>query len=105
MSINNNIDENNDNTLVDFLKCCVIVQSVGPLTECSSGAICGLVEVNAFGLNTVPLCSCPNTGPTCPLVWDQEDGRTITLGPKQYKVRQFILLTFSVGCVEAHIGP
>ncbi|KAF2351559.1 hypothetical protein FHG87_017684 [Trinorchestia longiramus] len=57
-------------------------------SECAGGAVCGLVEVNAFGVNTIPLCTCARAGPPCPLVWDQEDGRSVTVGPKQYKYCQ-----------------
>ncbi|XP_018026153.1 U-scoloptoxin(11)-Sm5a [Hyalella azteca] len=62
-----------------------IDESVEVPPDCARGAVCGLVEVNAFGVSSVPLCSCPRASAPCPLVWDQEDGRSVTVGPKQYK--------------------
>ena len=55
------------------------------LMTCKRSAVCGLVQANAWGINAEKFCDCPGRQP-CPLLWDPEDGRSVTHGSNQYKV-------------------
>lgn len=60
-------------------------QQENKLPVCAGNTICAYLQANARGINTQPLCSC--AGPSrCPLIWDNEDGHSITQGSDQYKV-------------------
>ena len=63
---------------------------------CRRSAVCGLVQANAWGVSSQPLCRCPG-GQECPLRWDSEDGHSVTHGSDQYKVRH-ITNGGSAGC-------
>ena len=53
---------------------------------CAGNTICAYLQANVRGINTQQLCTCPGSH-RCPLLWDSEDGRSITQGSDQYKVR------------------
>lgn len=57
------------------------------LMTCKRSAVCGLVQANAWGINAESFCDCPGRKP-CPLLWDPEDGRSVTHGSNQYKYCQ-----------------
>ncbi|XP_046441280.1 U-scoloptoxin(11)-Sm5a-like [Daphnia pulex] len=74
----NNVDGNEINDIFQPLP------EETKLPVCTGNTICAYLQANARGINTQPLCSC--SGPTrCPLVWDNEDGHSITQGSDQYK--------------------
>ncbi|KAF0290015.1 hypothetical protein FJT64_011732 [Amphibalanus amphitrite] len=54
------------------------------LMTCRRSAVCGLVQANAWGINAEKFCDCPGRQ-SCPLLWDPEDGRSVTHGSNQYK--------------------
>ena len=60
-------------------------QQESKLPVCAGNTICAYLQANARGINTQPMCSCPGLN-RCPLVWDSEDGHSITQGSDQYKV-------------------
>ncbi|XP_037077106.1 U-scoloptoxin(11)-Sm5a-like [Pollicipes pollicipes] len=70
-----------------------VTNEIGPypekrgLTTCRRSAVCGLVQANAWGINTEAFCNCMGREP-CPLHWDPEDGRSVTHGSNQYKYCQ-----------------
>lgn len=54
------------------------------LPVCTGNTICAYLQANARGINTQQLCTCPGSH-RCPLLWDSEDGHSITQGSDQYK--------------------
>lgn len=61
---------------------------------CAGNTICAYLQANARGINTQQLCTCPGAH-RCPLLWDSEDGHSITQGSDQYKVRLAVVLRVS----------
>ncbi|CAL8086691.1 unnamed protein product [Orchesella dallaii] len=60
-------------------------QHAKKLSICEADSICGVVQVNSRGLTAFPICSCPDPSDECPLVWDEEDGKSVNQGMMQYK--------------------
>lgn len=54
------------------------------LPVCAGNTICAYLQANSRGINTQPLCSC-QLPHRCPLVWDADDGHSVTQGSDQYK--------------------
>lgn len=70
------------------------VQEDFDLPPCRNGAACGYLQVNAFGVSSRQFCSCRGydggdrggvAAGSCGMVWDPEDGRSVTMGSQQFK--------------------
>ncbi|CAG0892823.1 unnamed protein product [Cyprideis torosa] len=51
---------------------------------CTKDTACAFLQANMFGVSHLQYCECPGSR-ACPLIWDSEDGRSITQGSDQYK--------------------
>lgn len=81
MARSTNMEENHINAITDVFH---LTPEKARLAECAGNTVCAYLQANTRGINIQEMCSCQG-GTRCPLVWDSDDGHSITQGSDQYK--------------------
>jgi len=83
MARSTNLEDNSINAINDIFHQ-TPEKATARLPECAGNTVCAYLQANNRGINTQEMCSCQ--GDTrCPLLWDSDDGHSITQGSDQYK--------------------